>query len=135
MVSNHSPRQHSPRRRRNRTRHTVQNRIRRTGSDHAYHRIRTRRDRRRGGEGLEVLWNRNLPDQLHSCLHPVFCDNHLKNRQGTLVSEETRRQELRQQRTKELNDDLTGLEQNLSKLRVERDMTLAEVEELSLSKR
>ncbi|KAJ8454637.1 hypothetical protein ONZ45_g19225 [Pleurotus djamor] len=52
----------------------------------------------------------------------------------TALSEESRRQELRQQRTKELNDDLTGLEQNLSKLRVERDMTLAEVEELSLSK-
>ncbi|KAF4567660.1 hypothetical protein EYR40_006662 [Pleurotus pulmonarius] len=48
--------------------------------------------------------------------------------------EETGRQQLLQKMTKELHDNLAGLEQNVSKLRVERDMTLAEVEELSNSK-
>ena len=53
----------------------------------------------------------------------------------TALSADTRRQELRQQFSKELNENLSGLEHELSKLRVERDMTLAEVEELSASKR
>ncbi|KAF9501988.1 RhoGAP-domain-containing protein [Pleurotus eryngii] len=48
--------------------------------------------------------------------------------------EEKGRQQLLQKMTKELHDNLAGLEQNVSKLRVERDMTLAEVEELSNSK-
>lgn len=48
--------------------------------------------------------------------------------------EQTGRQQLLQKMTKELHDNLAGLEQNVSKLRVERDMTLAEVEELSNSK-
>lgn len=52
----------------------------------------------------------------------------------TALSADTRRQELRQQFSKELNENLSGLEHELSKLRVERDMTLAEVEELSASK-
>uniref|UniRef100_A0A0W0FMY6 Putative RhoGAP-domain-containing protein n=1 Tax=Moniliophthora roreri TaxID=221103 RepID=A0A0W0FMY6_MONRR len=53
----------------------------------------------------------------------------------TALSGDSRRQELRQQMTKELHESLSGLEHDLSKLRVERDMTLAEVEELSASKR
>ncbi|TFK75276.1 RhoGAP-domain-containing protein [Pluteus cervinus] len=52
----------------------------------------------------------------------------------TALSSESRRHELRQQHTKELHENLSGLEQDLSKLKVERDMTLAEVEELSASK-
>ncbi|KAJ7925217.1 signal transducer [Mycena leptocephala] len=52
----------------------------------------------------------------------------------TALSGDTRRQELRQQLSKELNDNLSGLEHDLSKLRVERDMALAEVEELSATK-
>jgi hypothetical protein len=52
----------------------------------------------------------------------------------TTISGEVKRQELRQQMSQELNDNLDELEGNLSKLKVERDMTLAEVEELSASK-
>ena len=49
----------------------------------------------------------------------------------TTLSGDSRRQELRQQLSKELNDNLSGLEQDLSRLKVERDVTLAEMEELS----
>ncbi|KAF8973325.1 hypothetical protein BDZ97DRAFT_1780833 [Flammula alnicola] len=49
----------------------------------------------------------------------------------TTLSGDNRRQELRQQMSKELNDNLSGLEHDLSRLKVERDLTLAEVEELS----
>jgi hypothetical protein len=49
----------------------------------------------------------------------------------TALSGDSRRQELRQQLSKELNDNLSGLEQDLSRLKVERDVTLAEMEELS----
>jgi len=37
--------------------------------------------------------------------------------------------------SKELNDDLSGLEHDLSRLKLERDITLAEMEELSSAKR
>jgi len=50
----------------------------------------------------------------------------------TVLSGDSRRQELRQQMSKDLHDNLHGLEQDLSKLKVQRDMTLAEVEELSI---
>ena len=53
----------------------------------------------------------------------------------TALSSDERRREVQKQLTKEMSDNLTGLEQDLSKLKVERDMTLAEVEELSASKR
>jgi len=53
----------------------------------------------------------------------------------TAMSGDARREELRQQLSKELNDNLSGLEYDLSRLKVERDMTLAEVEELSATKR
>ncbi|KAI5121576.1 hypothetical protein M0805_000755 [Coniferiporia weirii] len=52
----------------------------------------------------------------------------------TALSGDDRRHEVQKQLTKELSDNLSGLEQDLSKLKVERDMTLAEVEELSASK-
>lgn len=42
--------------------------------------------------------------------------------------------EVRQKMASELSEKFTGLEQDLSKLKVERDMTLAEVEELSATK-
>jgi hypothetical protein len=51
------------------------------------------------------------------------------------MSGDVRREELRQQLSKELHDNLSGLEYDLSKLKVERDMALAEVEELSATKR
>jgi hypothetical protein len=53
----------------------------------------------------------------------------------TSLSGDAKRQELREQLSKQLHDDLTGLEQDLSKLKVERDVALAEMEELSASKR
>ncbi|KAJ7262261.1 hypothetical protein B0H12DRAFT_1069284 [Mycena haematopus] len=52
----------------------------------------------------------------------------------TTLSGDTRRQELRQQMSKDLHDNLSDLEHDLSKLKVERDMALAEVEELAATK-
>ncbi|KAJ7072415.1 signal transducer [Mycena amicta] len=52
----------------------------------------------------------------------------------TALSGDSRRQELRQQLSKELHDNIFDLEHDVSKLRVERDMALAEVEELSATK-
>ena len=53
----------------------------------------------------------------------------------TALSGDARKTELRQQMSNELHANLTGLEQDLSNLKVERDMALAEVEELSATKR
>ena len=53
----------------------------------------------------------------------------------TALTSDERRREVQKQLTQELSDSLNGLERDLSKLKVERDMTLAEVEELSVSKR
>jgi hypothetical protein len=52
----------------------------------------------------------------------------------TAMSGDSRRQELRQQMTQELHDNLSGLEHDVSELKVRRDVALAEVEELSASK-
>lgn len=52
----------------------------------------------------------------------------------TAMSSEDRRRELRQQISKELNDNLSGLEHDLSRLKLERDIALAEMEELSSTK-
>lgn len=52
----------------------------------------------------------------------------------TALSGDSRKQELRQQRTKDLHDKLSGLEKDLSQLTVDRDMALAEVEEISATK-
>ena len=53
----------------------------------------------------------------------------------TAMSNETRKSELHKQMTEELCTNLSGLERDLSKLKVERDVTLAEMEELVSSKR
>lgn len=51
------------------------------------------------------------------------------------ASGETMRQEAQKQLSRELNDNLANLERSLSQLRLQRDMALAEVEELSASKK
>ncbi|KAF7793948.1 hypothetical protein EIP86_005072 [Pleurotus ostreatoroseus] len=52
----------------------------------------------------------------------------------TAVLGETKRQEAQKQLSEKLAESLSSLEKDLAKLQVERDMTLAEVEELSASK-
>ena len=52
----------------------------------------------------------------------------------TTISGEAKKQEMRQQMSQELSGSLDELQHNLSKLKVERDMALAEVEELTASK-
>ncbi|PPQ70696.1 hypothetical protein CVT24_000178 [Panaeolus cyanescens] len=52
----------------------------------------------------------------------------------TAMSGDKKRQEIREQLSKEISDNLSGLEQDLSRLKAERDLTLAEMEELSASK-
>ncbi|KAG6896429.1 hypothetical protein C0992_008304 [Termitomyces sp. T32_za158] len=52
----------------------------------------------------------------------------------TALSGDNRKEKLRQQLSKELHDSLSGLELDLSNLKVERDMALAEVEELEATK-
>lgn len=52
----------------------------------------------------------------------------------TALTGDSRRQELRQKMSKELHENLNGLEFDLSKLKVERDVTLAEVEELNAAR-
>jgi Rho-type GTPase-activating protein 1/2 len=53
----------------------------------------------------------------------------------TALSGEHRQLEIRQQMSKDLADNLQRLEHDLSKLKVERDMILAEVDELSAIRR
>ena len=53
----------------------------------------------------------------------------------TAISGESKRQEAQRKMSREMSDSLSLLERNLSKLKVERDMTLAEMEELSATKR
>lgn len=52
----------------------------------------------------------------------------------TAMSSESRKGEVQKQLERELTDNLSGLEKDISKLKVERDVTLAEVEELASSK-
>lgn len=52
----------------------------------------------------------------------------------TAISGDAMRQEAQKQLSQELSDNLTHLERSLSKLKLERDMALAEVEELSATK-
>ena len=52
----------------------------------------------------------------------------------TVLASEERKAELKKQLSEQLSEDVSGLERHLSKLIVERDMVLAEVEELSASK-
>ena len=53
----------------------------------------------------------------------------------TAISGDSKRQEAQKQHAQDLNDQMSTLEHDLSKLKVERDMTLAEVEQLSASRR
>jgi hypothetical protein len=53
----------------------------------------------------------------------------------TAISGENTRQAQRQQMSQDLSDNLDRLQQDLAKLKVERDMALAELEELTTSKR
>ncbi|KAH9948675.1 hypothetical protein B0H21DRAFT_777741 [Amylocystis lapponica] len=50
------------------------------------------------------------------------------------ISGDSKRQEAQRQLSREMTDSLSTLERSLSKLKVERDMTLAEVEQLSASR-
>ncbi|OJT10269.1 hypothetical protein TRAPUB_13223 [Trametes pubescens] len=50
------------------------------------------------------------------------------------ISGESKRQEAQKQLSREITDQMSTLERDLSKLKVERDMTLAEVEQLSASR-
>ncbi|VDC01697.1 unnamed protein product [Peniophora sp. CBMAI 1063] len=52
----------------------------------------------------------------------------------TAMSNDARKGELHKQLSRELSENLTVLERNLSRLRVERDVVIAEVEELETSK-
>ncbi|KAJ3518786.1 hypothetical protein NMY22_g13507 [Coprinellus aureogranulatus] len=52
----------------------------------------------------------------------------------TALSGDSKRQEVRQQIGKDYSEHLTGLEEEMSRLKAERDMTLAEMEELSAIK-
>jgi hypothetical protein len=51
-----------------------------------------------------------------------------------VISGDERRQENMRRRSNDLAVSLTGLERDISKLRAQRDMTLAEVEELNATK-
>lgn len=53
----------------------------------------------------------------------------------TAMSNDARKGELHKQLSRELSENLTVLERNLSRLRVERDVTIAEVEELETTRR
>ena len=54
--------------------------------------------------------------------------------QLTALSADQRKQEMLEQMSKDMNENLHGLEKHLSKLKAERDLTLAEVEELTSTK-
>ena len=53
----------------------------------------------------------------------------------TAITGESKRQEAQKQLAREMSDKMSSLERDLSKLKVERDMTMAEVEQLSASRR
>ena len=52
----------------------------------------------------------------------------------TAITGESKRQEAQKQLAREMSDKMSSLERDLSKLKVERDMTMAEVEQLSASR-
>ncbi|TFK22586.1 RhoGAP-domain-containing protein [Coprinopsis marcescibilis] len=54
--------------------------------------------------------------------------------QLSALSGDTKRQEVRQQMSKEITDNLDGLESDVSRLKTERDMALAEMEEIAVAK-
>ncbi len=56
---------------------------------------------------------------------------HSQTARLSVISGDERRQENMRRRSHDLANSLTGLERDISRLRVQRDMTLAEVEELN----
>jgi hypothetical protein len=60
---------------------------------------------------------------------------HDKTARLSLVASDERRQANLQRRSRDLATNLSGLEKDISKLKAERDMTLAEVQELEATKR
>jgi anti-sigma factor RsiW len=59
---------------------------------------------------------------------------HSQTARLSVISGDERRQETMRRRSNDLANNVTGLERDLSRLRAQRDMTLAEVEELEMSK-
>ncbi|CAG7850642.1 SubName: Full=Uncharacterized protein {ECO:0000313/EMBL:CCA68331.1} [Serendipita indica DSM 11827] len=57
-----------------------------------------------------------------------------QNAQLTALTADQRKQELMQKMSRDMSENLHGLEKHLSQLKVERDLTLAEMEELSQTK-
>ena len=57
-----------------------------------------------------------------------------QNTKLTAYATEQRKREMLERASKDMNANLKGLEKDLSKLKAERDMALAEVEELSATK-
>lgn len=55
---------------------------------------------------------------------------HTQTARLSVISGDERRQENMRRRSHDLANNLTGLERDISRLRAQRDMTLAEVEEL-----
>ena len=56
---------------------------------------------------------------------------HNQNARLSVISGDERRQENLRRRSQDLASSLTGLEKDISKLKAQRDITLAEVEELN----
>ncbi len=56
---------------------------------------------------------------------------HSQTARLSVISGDERRQENMRRRSHDLANSLTGLERDISRLRAQRDMTLAEVEELN----
>ncbi len=59
---------------------------------------------------------------------------HDKNARLSVITMDERRQANLQRRSKDLATNLNGLEKDISKLKTERDVTLAEVQELQATK-
>jgi len=59
---------------------------------------------------------------------------HTQTARLSVISGDERRQENMRRRSNDLAVSLTGLERDISRLRAQRDMTLAEVEELHATK-
>jgi hypothetical protein len=60
---------------------------------------------------------------------------HGQNARLTQYTAEEKGREIKELLSKDLNENLSGLQRDVSKLKVERDLTLAEMEELSATKR
>ena len=74
----------------------------------------------------EVAMRRDLEAEITRLKAQV----HSQTARLSVISGDERRQENMRRRSHDLANSLTGLERDISKLRAQRDMTLAEVEEL-----